>query len=76
MTGQSKVQEQKKIKKLLDLTDTMTAAVSITTHLSFYSMPLCTEIKCSLNLFLLCTSVKLLIADRKWLKAPLWTPCN
>lgn len=49
----AKVQWHKKeIKKLLDLIDTMAAAVNITAHLRLYSVPLCTEIKCSLNLFL------------------------
>lgn len=50
---QTKVQWNKReIKKLLDISDTMAAAVNITAHRSIYSVPLCTEIKCSLNLFL------------------------
>lgn len=46
MAEKTKVQQNKKeIKKLLDLTDTMSAAVNITALLSIYSVPLCTEMK-------------------------------
>lgn len=46
------MQENKEeIKKLLDPTDTVLAAVNVIAHLSIHSLPLCTEMKCALNLF-------------------------
>lgn len=53
MAGQTKVQwNNVEIKKLLDLTDTVAAAVNIKAHLSISSVHKGTELKCSLNLFL------------------------